>query len=219
MDKLCNPNWNCDKYFDAQILLQDLQQRQIKNTLKQDYPIQDSNITFHSQLQNNKPNLILLPPVKQRRCTCLHKKFGSHRFLYLQIKSSQRRHMDKLMLDTFTLHLCCRTYRFLWLDKYSTPQIYIFFAEKGLGISQEMEITVDNVKKWCLDGSITPHMTVNEEYEAMVKKAAEYPEMKMGNTNLQAKDGEQFVATLTQKNIVDDAWKNLDSIDDISNPI
>ena len=43
--------------------------------------------------------------------------------------------------------------------------------------------------------------------------------MKMGNTNLQAKDGEQFVATLTQINIVDDAWKNLDSIDDISNPI
>ena len=111
---------------------------------------------------------ITLRPPEASADRRIYRKFGSHRFLEIHIYAQViRKHIQTLLHRRDKLWICGRTYSFLWAKATKTPQSYVLFAESGVGIAPEDEITVDDVRHWCLCPDLNPEMTVAKEHKRM----------------------------------------------------
>ena len=116
---------------------------------------------------NGSEQLVLRPPETSadRR---IYRKYGSHRFREVQIYSDViRKHIQTLMHRRDPLWICGRTYTFLWAKATKIPQSYVLFAESGIEITTEDELTVDDVRYWCVCPQLNPEMTVAKEHKRM----------------------------------------------------
>ena len=111
----------------------------------------------------------LLPAViGKKKKGRVFRKFGYHRFLFVQVYSTRWHQLERIRLvphPAEELWICGRRYSFLWADKFASPQIYILFAEKGIGISKEEELNVEDVRNWCVPKILNSHLTSNQAYE------------------------------------------------------
>lgn len=125
--------------------------------------LKDKEFFFSAEFESSGIKKIqLLPPMKRNDVGRIMRKFGSDRFLHVSGKSVLKRNvLGFLSNDYKPLWICGRKYRLLWIDKYSSPQIFVFFAEEGMGISQPTEI--DEVRRWCMPKSLNQPITLSVE--------------------------------------------------------
>lgn len=113
---------------------------------------------LHGDGKNNM-HLELQSPEKAHNRR-IYRKYGSHRFLEI-------RYLSKVGIKDFEqpLWLCGRCYRFLWAKKEKSPQIYVFFAEKGTGIDKCGEMFVGQVQDWMIPRQLNQNLTVGKYFK------------------------------------------------------
>ena len=130
-----------------------------------------ANLSFSARFgENFQAKLQLEKPTRLCHSSRIIRKYKSHRFLFIQVQSAQRRHLDNMIAGSSRnpLWICCRKYRFLGVDKCASPQTYVFFAEQGLGISKADEIHVNEVREQCIPRSMNAKLTQSQEDEIML---------------------------------------------------
>lgn len=114
---------------------------------------------FHGELVAPSFELKLLPPERANNRR-IFRKFGSHRFLHVKV-GSEVPYKKVMAFFTQKVKLCGRSYGYLWCKAQKSPQCFILFAEKGLGITKE--ITVEYVREWCIPISYNAGLTLAKE--------------------------------------------------------
>jgi hypothetical protein len=138
-------------------------------------------ITFLAELQSTGDKLSLQPPLLTHECR-VFRKFGSSRFLRVLLPTkflgagTQPFHTSPhgfddsgAMLNT-PLYLAGRYYRYIFPDLPSDKTLQkslVFFAERGTGIAKQEEMTVDDVREWCIPTNLNKHLTVVDEQLGM----------------------------------------------------
>jgi len=92
----------------------------------------------------------------------IFRKFGSNRFLHINVCSDNIPNWFQKGFNIFG-----RYWRFLWCKTTKSPQCYIFFAEKGVGISQDKAITVEKVRNWCIPIELNKGLTIAKEFKRL----------------------------------------------------
>lgn len=96
----------------------------------------------------------------------IYRRFGSHRFLELQVPSSVYiSSLDRLFRNP--INVLSRQYRLLWVKVDVEPQVYILFAESGLGITPSEENTVEQIDDWCIPAKINEGLSVSKKVKRM----------------------------------------------------
>jgi len=119
---------------------------------------------FSANLSNDRGLQLL--PVESANDRRIFRKFGSHRFLHVNIRSNVSKNtVKKFFSENEKLWVCGRHYTYLWAKATKTPQTFILFAERGMGIGKADEIKVDEVRQWCLPLAlnIDPPLTIGKE--------------------------------------------------------
>mmetsp|Transcript_9301 Transcript_9301/g.13817 ORF Transcript_9301/g.13817 Transcript_9301/m.13817 type:complete len:977 (+) Transcript_9301:369-3299(+) len=124
-----------------------------------------SALYFSATLHEQTKKFVLNVP-EQASDRRIFRKFGSHRFLHLNISKKVwkgdvidiiDRHKDR------PLWVCGRRYGFLWCKATKSPQCYVFFAEVGIGIEKDEEITSDKVREWCAPPKFNCDLSIGKE--------------------------------------------------------
>ena len=117
---------------------------------------------FHAELDSY--NVMRLLPPERANSRRIFRKFGSHRFLHVKVDANvPDGEMIKKLGDKIVL--CGRRYAFLWCKAQKSPQCYVLFAENGFGI--DVEMSVDQVRDWCIPKAMNPALTVAKELKRM----------------------------------------------------
>lgn len=94
----------------------------------------------------------------------IFRRFGSHRFLFVKVPPDLEGELEvqvrgQLLERPFVF--CGRRYKFLWCKHTKTPQEYVMFAEKGVGIKSR--IRVEQVRDWCIPMALNGSLTLASE--------------------------------------------------------
>ena len=92
----------------------------------------------------------------------IFRKFGFDRFLHIEVRAQT---IPKCFEEG--LFLFGRSWRFLWCKTTHSPQCYIFFAENGIGIVQEKESSVEEVRNWCIPLELNRGITIAKEFKRL----------------------------------------------------
>jgi len=112
-----------------------------------------SSLYFHARLEKNGV-LKLLPPERaiERR---LFRKFGSHRFFHINVSTDVPTNVrDSYFCSSKNLY--GRHWSLFWCKMGKSPQSYILFAESGVGIKSEDEVSVAQLWEWCIPEALNP---------------------------------------------------------------
>jgi hypothetical protein len=120
----------------------------------------DGSALYFSARLDKDGGLALLPPERaiERR---MFRKFGSHRFLHVNVKRDVPEEVTKRFFGS-SKYLYGRHWSLFWCKMGKSPQTYIFFAEKGVGIKPEEEIEIDDVWEWCIPKALNPNITIGK---------------------------------------------------------
>jgi hypothetical protein len=118
-------------------------------------------VYYHAEL--NSTDFRLLPPERANNRR-IFRRFGSHRFLHVKASLDVP---DQKVIDTLQekIEWCGRTYAYLWCKAQKAPQCFVLFAEKGIGI--EEELSVDQVREWCIPTILNPELTIAKELKRL----------------------------------------------------
>jgi hypothetical protein len=118
-----------------------------------------SSLYFHARLEKNGI-LTLLPPERavERR---LFRKFGSHRFLNINVLTTVPINVRESFFGS-PKNQYGRHWSLFWCKMGKSPQSYILFAESGMGISSEDERSVAQLWEWCIPQALNPDITVGK---------------------------------------------------------
>jgi len=131
-------------------------------------------IIFPAALESTGDRLSLQSPELAADCR-VYRKFDSSRFLRLLIPTellgagSQPFHTSPHGFDesgamlNSPLYVVGRYYRYIFPDLDADPKSLLYFAERGAGIAKEEEMSVDDIRDWCLPRNLNNHLTVTEE--------------------------------------------------------
>lgn len=92
----------------------------------------------------------------------IFRKFGFDRFLHIEVRAQM---IPKCFEEG--LFLFGRSWRFLWCKTTHSPQCYIFFAEIGIGIVREKEISVEDVRNWCIPSELNRELSIAKEFKRL----------------------------------------------------
>jgi hypothetical protein len=139
----------------------------LENASKASLPVDESSahrcfgngasLYFHARLEKNGI-LTLLPPeiAIERR---LFRKFGSHRFLHINVLTNVPINGRESFFGS-PKNLSGRCWSLFWCKMGKSPQSYILFAESGVGIKSEDEFSVAQLWEWCIPETLNPDITV-----------------------------------------------------------
>lgn len=133
---------------------------------------------FSAVFQSTGDKLSLGRPELATDCR-VYRKFDSSRFLRVRIPTeildagTQPFHTSPhgfdesgAMLNT-PLYVAGRYYRYIFPDIDSDSKSLLYFAERGAGIGKEEEMSIDDVRRWCIPRDLNGHLTVAEEQMSM----------------------------------------------------
>jgi hypothetical protein len=115
---------------------------------------------FHCELSGGPTYELKMLPPERAYSRRIFRKFGSHRFLHVKVGPEVPDHQVIAMFSK-RIELCGRTYAFIWCKVHKIPQCYILFAEKGLGIKNE--VTVEAARAWCIPPACNGELTLAKE--------------------------------------------------------
>jgi RNA dependent RNA polymerase len=109
-------------------------------------------------LEDLEAKLVLLQPQRafDKR---IYRQFGSDRFMELTLgPKCSLQHL--IALTRF--RKCGRWFRYLWCSKHKSPQAFVLFAEKGIGIPKDKELTVEDAMRMCIPDNENPDLTISK---------------------------------------------------------
>ena len=124
-----------------------------------------SGLYFHATMDKTAPRIILLQPelAADRR---IFRKFGSHRFLHLNVSTDVRKEaVLNLLASDKPLWIAGRRYTFLWSKATKSPQCFVLFAEEGIGL--DATVSAEVVKEWCIPSCLNPGLTLGKQQKRM----------------------------------------------------
>ena len=122
-----------------------------------------SGLYFILQLLEDGTLKLLCPERANNRR--MFRKFGSHRFLHVNVGLNVP--VETRINFFLKQHaICGRIYRCLWCKMTKMPQSFVLFAEKGVGISLEDEMTTEQVSEWCIPATLNGEMTLGKKLNA-----------------------------------------------------
>jgi RNA dependent RNA polymerase len=121
---------------------------------------------LHDHNGSNPPRSGLVPNLKLNQPQLAYRKriyrhYSSDRFLEVNVSS----HFALAEIErTFANPIVCcgRTFRYMWCKKEKSPQAYLLFAEKGVGIPREDELTVEKLMDRCIPKALNPEITISK---------------------------------------------------------
>jgi hypothetical protein len=136
----------------AEIGLSDVDEASLQESFKND-------LYLHAKL-DSEGKLALLPPERAIE-TRLFRKLGSHRFLHVNVEKN----VPEVIRESFfgsPKHFCGRRWALFWCKMGKSPQCYILFAESGVGIEVEQELSVEQLRDWCIPRALNPDITIGK---------------------------------------------------------
>lgn len=91
----------------------------------------------------------------------IYRMFGADRFLEVSVSLSVKTPVA-IKFFSYQAQIANRSYRFLWGKKAKNPQPFVMFAEKGCGISQKDECTIEDVYNRCIPPTHNPTLTLGQ---------------------------------------------------------
>ena len=120
---------------------------------------QGSSLYFRGRLDTNGLVTLLRPDrAIERR---IFRKFGSHRFLHIDVHDDVPREVQNRFLEG-PIVMCGRQWKLCWCKMAKTPQCYVLFGEKGVGIDKDEELSVEDVREWCIPRALNEDMRIGK---------------------------------------------------------
>jgi hypothetical protein len=120
---------------------------------------QGSSLYFHGELDQN--GLVSLLPPEQAIERRIFRKFGSHRFLHINVPRKVPDEVRNRFLQG-PIFMCGRQWKLCWCKMAKTPQCYVLFGEKGVGIGSDEELSAEEVKEWCIPSALNADMPLGK---------------------------------------------------------
>jgi hypothetical protein len=120
---------------------------------------QGSSLYFHGRLDKN--GLVTLLPPNQAIERRIFRKFGSHRFLHINVSDDVPKEVRNQFLEG-PIVMCGRKWKWCWCKMAKTPQCYVLFGEKGVGIDKDEELSAEDVREWCIPQALNEDMPIGK---------------------------------------------------------
>jgi hypothetical protein len=120
---------------------------------------QGSSLFFRGRL--DKHGLVTLSPPDRAIERRIFRKFGSHRFLHIDVSNDVPIEVQNRFLEG-PIFMCGRQWKWCWCKMAKTPQCYVLFGEKGVGIDKDEELSAEDVREWCIPRALNEDMRIGK---------------------------------------------------------
>jgi hypothetical protein len=129
----------------------------------------DHALYFNAKYNVHSNKIDLLLPPRKAFDRLIFRKFGTDRFLHVDVEAASK-HCSKIAVcDTLSraVSLAGRELKLLWCKQTKNPQCYVLFAESGKGIGKNDELKVDNVWRWAIPPESNEGLTTEKAWKRM----------------------------------------------------
>lgn len=96
----------------------------------------------------------------------IYRCYGSHRFLEISVEQETRLDIiKKIFIDG--LDFCGRKFRFLWTKLNKSSQVFVLFAESGVGIHPKEACSVLKLRETCIPRNLNSDLTISQYFKRM----------------------------------------------------